>query len=113
MDDQLKQWQQVWQSEAQLGPVAQRVLFENDRVRVWEIVLEPGEELAVHTHTLDYLVITIEPSDMEVREHTGELRRTHAQPGEVSWTSVGPGQTHALKNVGATRFRNRVIELKH
>ena len=33
-------------------------------------------------------------------------------PGEVSGTVVGEGQTHSLKNVGTTRFRNRVIEIK-
>ena len=111
MADQLGQWREHW-GDAEPGPVAQRVLFENDRVRVWEIVLEPGEELAVHTHELDYVIVTIESSDMEVREHTGELRRTGMGPGETSWTSVGAGQTHHLKNVGTRRFRNRVIEIK-
>jgi quercetin dioxygenase-like cupin family protein len=107
----MAQWREHW-GDGEPGPVAQRVLFENDKVRVWEIALEPGEELAVHTHSLDYVIVTIEPSEMEVREHTGELRRAYTGAGETRWTGVGDGQTHHLKNVGTTRFRNRVIEIK-
>src|SRR5207237_719150 len=94
------------------GPVAQRILFENDRVRVWEIVLEPGEELAVHTHELDYVVVNIETSQMEAREHTGQLRQVEPLAGDVSWTSPAGGQTHSLLNKGKTRYVNRLIELK-
>ena len=112
MADGLAQWREKWQSDAAEGPVAQRIVFENDRVRVWEIALEPGEELAVHTHRSNYLIVTIESSEMEVREHTGELRQSRTGAGDVSWTDVGAGQTHSLRNVGTTRFRNRVIELK-
>ena len=112
MADTVSQWRQHWQSDAEIGPVAQRVLFENERVRVWEIVLEPGEELNVHTHDLDYVVVTIESSQLEAREHTGELRKITPEPGASSWTSPGEGQTHSLRNVGATRYVNRLIELK-
>ena len=40
-------------TERRLGPIGTRMLFENDRVRVWEVRLAPGEEGAVHRHQLD------------------------------------------------------------
>src|SRR2546423_8015477 len=45
--------------DQQYGPVGNRILFENDLVRVWEISLEPGDHLPLHSHALPYLVVTI------------------------------------------------------
>ncbi|HZW32709.1 MAG TPA: hypothetical protein VFF52_18495, partial [Isosphaeraceae bacterium] len=37
--------------------VGTRLLFENDRVRVWELALAPGESLEAHIHRLDYIIL--------------------------------------------------------
>ena len=42
-----------------LGDVGSRLLLENDRVRVWELQLEPGEESDLHEHTLDYVLVQV------------------------------------------------------
>ena len=39
------------------NPTHYRVLFENERVRVWEMKLAPGERSDVHRHDLDYLLV--------------------------------------------------------
>src|SRR5262245_37344172 len=42
------------------GPIEQvgtRLMFENERVRVWDLALEPGESFAEHIHRLDYFYI--------------------------------------------------------
>ena len=36
------------------GCVGQRLLSENERVRVWEIRLKPGQRFGFHRHVLDY-----------------------------------------------------------
>ena len=36
--------------ERTLGDVGTAVLFENDRVRVWELTLAPGESSDTHEH---------------------------------------------------------------
>jgi len=46
--------------ERTLGDVATRLLFENDRVKVWELALAPGETSDVHEHEHDYLLIQLE-----------------------------------------------------
>jgi hypothetical protein len=35
----------------ELGPIGDEILFENDRVRVWSVKLDPGERQAWHQHT--------------------------------------------------------------
>jgi quercetin dioxygenase-like cupin family protein len=46
--------------EKQLGQVGQRVIFENERVRIWQMCLEPGEESDFHEHKLDYVMCIVE-----------------------------------------------------
>jgi len=43
-----------------LGKVATRMLFENDRVRIWEMDLPPGGRSDVHRHDLDYVLVILE-----------------------------------------------------
>ena len=45
--------------QRQLGDVGTGLLFENDRVRVWQVRLAPGEQGAVHQHELDHLLIQV------------------------------------------------------
>jgi hypothetical protein len=40
-----------------LHPVGNTVLFENERVRVWQVDLGSGEELSLHQHEVPYLVM--------------------------------------------------------
>ncbi len=38
--------------------VGTRVMFENERVRVWDLALAPGESLEKHIHRRDYFFIS-------------------------------------------------------
>src|SRR5262245_65678523 len=48
------------ETERVLGDVASRLLFENERVRIWELDLAAGERSATHRHELDYVIVQIE-----------------------------------------------------
>jgi beta-alanine degradation protein BauB len=93
------------------GPVGTRVIFENERVRVWEIELQPGETLPMHVHDLDYVVVGLSESPTMVEWEDGrrEENRGH-EVGHVVWRSRP--HAHALTNIGTETYRNRVIELK-
>ncbi|HWS45295.1 MAG TPA: cupin, partial [Acidimicrobiia bacterium] len=45
--------------ERVLGGIGTKVIFEDDRVRVWVLKLAPGERSAVHRHDLDHLLIQV------------------------------------------------------
>ena len=98
-------------AETKYAPVGTRVIFENDRVRVWEIELDPGETLPMHFHELDYVVVSLsdQPTEVEWEDGRRETNEQHT-PGEITWRSAP--HAHALKNLGTKPYRNRLIELK-
>jgi quercetin dioxygenase-like cupin family protein len=93
------------------NPIGTQLVFEDERVRIWRIELEPGEEAAWHTHELDYTTITIEGDLTERLNDDGTVDRIAAEPGKISrWYQST--RRHALRNVGTQRFRNVIIENK-
>src|SRR4029079_16208504 len=42
-----------------LGPMGDEVVFENDRVRIWELTLPPGADSNIHQHELDYILVIL------------------------------------------------------
>ena len=48
-----------------LGDVANKLLFENELVRVWEMNLAPGERSDRHRHDLPYLLCVLEGSRVD------------------------------------------------
>ena len=92
--------------------VGSRVVFEDDRVRVWELEVGPGETFPLHHHALDYITVSLDEAELEAHEADGSVRRNHRLPGDVLLTRVGGGQNHELRNVGTTAYRNRIVEFK-
>ncbi len=101
-----------------LGDVATKVLFENDRVRVWENRLEPGERSPLHTHEHDYLIIDLEGDRIAVEPAPGQARggkgygymEAPVRPGGVVYLSAG--MTEQAVNVGRLVYRTILVELK-
>ena len=95
-----------------MGAVGNRVLFENEHVRVWENLLEPGEESPVHRHDHDYLAIDIEGDRVihnPVRDGDFPRMEYEVIPGSVG--HLRGGVTETAINTGATRFRTILVEL--
>lgn len=92
------------------GPnIGTRVIEDHDRVRIWELVLGPGESSEWHAHQHEYIFVVIEPAPLRTDYDDGTSRVYPAQAGEVVYT---PPSTHRVTNVGTTRYRNVIIELK-
>jgi hypothetical protein len=95
--------------------VGSRLLYENDRVRVWDVSLAPGESLETHIHRLDYVILVesgglLRSSDPE---NPANDRDIHFQDDQVEFRTVGEGKIdNLLTNIGTKRHRNYVIELK-
>ena len=93
-----------------LGGVASRVLFEDERVRIWEMTLEPGEASALHHHEHDYY-LAISSGDLiaGVGEDSFNVFRI---PEEGNTVGVSHGGTEWAYNVGEKTYREVLFELK-
>lgn len=103
-------------SDAPLGDVATTLLHEDDRVRIWEMKLEPGQDSAAHEHRLDHIIVVIEGDRIAGVPHvrsTGPAARyieADVHPGQ--WFRQKRGGIEVARNVGTRVFREILIELK-
>lgn len=93
-----------------LGEIATNVLFENDRVKIWNLIIEPGGSCPWHLHERDYVTVRVagDPTILELEDGT-------TVPG-----SSGAGQSqyhtdhkvHRILNHNDSEYENILIELK-
>ncbi len=101
---------------AVVGPGGGVVILDNERVRIWDVSLDPGEKSKLHTHLSDYVLVQIEGDEVCNEPHPDSQgyynKRMVAKtsPGDVSY--VEKGGTETAVNTGAKRWREIVIELK-
>jgi len=99
-----------------LGEIATALLFENERVRIWEMKLAPGERGVVHRHDLDYVLVQIEGDRMAVLPEPdtegpyAEYLEADVVPGQHFYIEKGGIET--AKNVGKRPYHEILIELK-
>ena len=102
--------------ERVLGDVGTRLLFENDRVRAWELRLAPGEDSPAHRHELDHLLIQLSGDRVAVipePDSEGPYRdylEADVVPGATVFVRRGGVET--ARNVGAQPYHEIIIELK-
>jgi hypothetical protein len=94
--------------------VAARVLFENERVRVWDDRAGPGETKHLHVHRRPYITVIITGERGETVGEDGNAQRRFdgLTPGEAHY--VGPDElpaVHAMRNTGSTELAVLIIEL--
>lgn len=103
-------------TERSLGDVGTKLLFEDDRVRVWQVRLAPGEQGDVHRHDLDHLLVQVAGDRIAVvpqPDSAGPFREyleSAVVPGAV--VAVTRGGIEAARNVGEKDYLEVVIELK-
>jgi quercetin dioxygenase-like cupin family protein len=104
------------ETERKLGGIATRVLLENDRVKIWEMDLAPGEESDIHEHTMDYILVVLEGDKIAgvPQEDSAGLYNQYVEvdvnPGDYFWIEKGGIET--ARNIGKKRYREIAIELK-
>lgn len=84
------------------GNVGSRLLSENDRVRVWEIRLSPGQRFHAHRHVLDYFWTAVNAGTSRQHTSDGTTRDVSYGAGETRHFSFAAGEylLHDIENVG-------------
>ena len=101
----------------ELGGVGTKVVFEDDRVRVWVVKLAPGERGAVHRHELDHLLIQVQGDRIAVEPEPDtqspyrEYLAADVIPGMV--TFVPKGGVETAVNTGSEPYYEIIVELKN
>jgi len=97
-------------SNHQLGTT---MWFQNERIRVWEVLLQPGERGAFHAHTTNYFWTVVEPGRGLQRFADGTFIVREYRLGETRYLEHTPDTAliHDLENVGDTTLRFVTVEL--
>jgi predicted metal-dependent enzyme (double-stranded beta helix superfamily) len=93
--------------------VGTALLLENDRVRVWEITLGPGERTPFHCHRTSYFYRCESGGSWRLRTIDGEVILGEDEPGQVTYHALAPGErlVHELTNVGEEPLCYTTVEL--
>ena len=93
--------------------VGTTVWFQNDRIRVWEILLQPGERGAFHSHVTNYFWTVVEGSRGLQRFADGTFVVRDYLVGETKYLEHTPETAliHDLENIGDTTLRFVTVEL--
>jgi hypothetical protein len=93
--------------------VATSVIFENSRIRVWEMTLAPGQASDWHTHMHDYVFVNLAPARISLKVSDREPVSRGLDEGFVQYVAVGAeGENqHQLVNAGDTPLRQVLVEL--
>jgi quercetin dioxygenase-like cupin family protein len=93
--------------------IGTKLLFENDRVRVWDLTLAPGESTDLHRHTNDYLYVVIGGGTLQGVKADGSGGEAQERPdGQVVFPDIDGEDIHGAINVGDEPWRNCIVELK-
>jgi hypothetical protein len=90
-----------------------KVLFENDRVRIWEVRLAPGERGAFHLHDRHYVWTVVDGGIGRQRSDDGTFKLRRYDVGDTSYqdnTTDNP-MIHDFENAGDAEIRFITTEL--
>jgi mannose-6-phosphate isomerase-like protein (cupin superfamily) len=92
----------------QVAPNVYKLLMENDRVRVLDVRVKPGEKTKMHSHP-DRVVYVFSDQRLKFTSADGQNKELELKAGQVLWIEAG---SHATENIGMTEVHNLAVELK-
>lgn len=96
------------QDPLEVAPEMYKLKFENERVRVMEVVFAPGASIAMHSHP-DHFVHVASGGKLALSYPDGTSKELEARAGEILWIDA---ESHAAKNLGDTEVKLLVVEVK-
>ena len=94
----------------QAAPDMYKLLFENDKVRVMEVMFKPGQQIAKHTHPTEHFITVLAPGTLTIFKEDGTSTVNELHMDQVVWMSA---ETHWAKNTGKSEVKLLVTEIKH
>ncbi len=98
------------QDITKVAPTGIKVVFENDQVRVLDVVTQPGSTMAVHSHPA-MMIVTLTPGTTRFTSTTGKTETFGANATRGAG-AYRPAESHASENVGKAALHSILIEFK-
>jgi len=96
------------QDPAQVNAKTIALKLENQRVRVLEATLKPGDKEKTHSHPA-YVIYVIEGGKVRTHGVDGSVAEADFKTGDVIYREA---VTHWAENIGKTTIRLELVELK-
>lgn len=99
------------QSEPTLNGVpGHTLIFENEKVRAYRVILQPGQSTGLHKHGLSFLNVSVSGGELVVEAAGKKGSKQKLRPGEFAWSDAPV--THSVKNSGPQAYEMVDLELK-
>ncbi|MFI7134858.1 cupin domain-containing protein [Nonomuraea sp. NPDC050153] len=95
--------------QGDIEQVGTKLLYQDDRVRLWLLELAPGEQTTIHQHPCDYVYVVVEGGQTETVNVDSTVIPGDDKIGDAVYHQAG--LAHLLKNVGTTNYTNIIVEL--
>jgi beta-alanine degradation protein BauB len=96
------------QDSVRVAPKNVKLLLENNRVRVLEVRIKPGEKIPMHSHPA-HLTYALSDAKGQYTAPDGSSTISEAKTGSVFWSEP---VSHSSVNIGNTEIHAIVVELK-
>ncbi len=96
------------QDPVKVSPNTHKVLLENDRVRVLDVRVKPGEKQPMHSHPAN-VVYFLSDAKVKFTYPDGKTEVREGKAGAARWNEA---VTHAAENVGTAELHLVQVELK-
>jgi len=93
---------------AKVAPHVYSVRFENDRARVLEVTMQPGDRSELHSHP-DYIVHVVSGGKVRFTTASGESVEADLPTGATMWREA---EEHSTENIGGTVIHGLFFEPK-
>ena len=97
-----------FQDPVKVSPDLYKVILDNDRIRVLDITLKPGEKSPMHSHP-DFAVYALTDGKALFTFKDGKTKDIELKKGQCVWNDA---MSHAAENTGKTDLHVLNIELK-
>ena len=88
--------------------------FENDDVKVWRSLIQPGTPLPLHRHDHPRVIVALRGGTMNIIDADGTKEVHPWETNHAYWLpAMPPGHTHQDANAGTEPIEVMVIELEH
>ena len=92
------------------------VKFENEKVRILEVVITPGDTVPFHQHTLESIFVTLQPASLVFRDLGGSIvkevdRADFSDLPHYDARTAAPAP-RSVKNIDSITMKAIRIELK-